>query len=116
MTERSDPFATLKADLANEFKPKPRAEKREPMVDRIAIDQMAEDHGFPSRRVGKGEPVKAPPPAERRRRNATGRNQQINIKTTAEAVALLYELADRNRVPLGKVLEDGLDALKRGGY
>lgn len=121
--ERSNPFADLKGgSLADEFKPKPREEKREPAVDRKVIDQIAEDQGFPSRSVAKPPAAaKAPvaPPAprpQRTRRNASGRNQQVNIKTTAEAIALLYELADRKGVPLGKVLEDGLEALKKAGY
>jgi hypothetical protein len=114
--ERGNPFADLKGDLAEEFKPKPRTEKREPAIDPKVIDQISEDQGFPSRRAGKPEKRAKAPARERQRRNATGRNQQINIKTTAEAIALLYELADRKRVPLGKVLEDGLEALKREGY
>lgn len=116
--ERNNAFADLTGGggLADEFKPKPRVEKREPAIDRKVIDQLAEEHGFPSRsRAGQRKATKAPA-RERQRRNATGRNQQINIKTTAEAIALLYELADKKNVPLGKVLEDGLEALKKQGY
>lgn len=102
MNERSNPFA----DLGAEFKPKPA--RLEPAVDRKAIDQIAKEHDFPSRRAGQGKAQK--------RRNATGRNQQINIKTTPQAIELLYAIADRKRVPLGKVLEDGLAALEREGY
>ncbi|SAL80162.1 hypothetical protein [Caballeronia telluris] len=107
MTERNNPFADLApTNLADEFKPKPPT--RESTVDRKAIDQIAAEHDFPSRRPGQGRAPK--------RRNATGRNQQINIKTTAEAIALFYALADRKGVPLGKVFEDGLAALEREGY
>jgi hypothetical protein len=115
--ERGNPFSDLTggASLADEFKPKPRTEKRAP-IDPEVIEKISEDQGFPSRgRTGQKKITKAPA-RERQRRNATGRNQQINIKTTAEAIALLYELADRKRVPLGKVLEDGLEALKKAGY
>jgi hypothetical protein len=103
MTERSNPFA----DLGAEFKPKPA--KRATAVDRKVIDEIAKEHDFPSRRAEQGARAN-------RRRNATGRNQQINIKTTADAIARFYALADRKGVPLGKVFEDALEALERGGY
>jgi uncharacterized protein involved in exopolysaccharide biosynthesis len=114
--ERSNAFADLKLDLANEFKPKPASEKPVQTIDRKTIDKIADEHGFPSRRAGKGPAATKTPQRERQRRNATGRNQQINIKTTAEAIELLYEIADRKGVPLGKVFEDGLEALKKTGY
>jgi hypothetical protein len=108
MIERLNAFADLSpTNLADEFKPKPA--KLEPTVDRKAIDQLAKEHDFPSRRAEQGARAN-------RRRNATGRNQQINIKTTADAIARFYALADRKGVPLGKVFEDALEALERGGY
>lgn len=108
MNERSNPFADVSpaVDLNEEFKPKPA--KRAQAVDREAIEQLSKEHDFPSRRAGQGGAPK--------RRNATGRNQQINIKTTADAIARFYALADKKGVPLGKVFEDGLAALEREGY
>ena len=43
----------------------------------------------------------------------TGRNQQINIKATAETIARFYRLADENHVPLGALLEQALAALEQ---
>jgi hypothetical protein len=109
MIERHNAFADLSpTNLADEFKPKP-SRREAPSVDQKAIDQLSRDHDFPSRRAGQGARAN-------KRRNATGRNQQINIKTTADAIARFYALADRNGVPLGKVFEDGLAALEREGY
>jgi hypothetical protein len=55
------------------------------------------------------------PPARHRpgRRYKTGRNQQINIKATPEAIERLYKMADARRVPLGELLERALDALEQ---
>jgi hypothetical protein len=104
MMERQNAFA----DLNEEFQPKPRKSEGKP-IDKQAIEKLAEDHGFPSRRP---EKTLAQPTIEpRKRRNATGRNKQINIKTTAEAIDLLYKLADAKRVPLGEILENALEAL-----
>ena len=108
MSTRSNPFenrasAEPKPDLSS-FKPRTRTAK--PAVDRAAIEQIAQEQDLSSRRPEK-------PVRKAARRNATGRNQQVNIKTTPEAVALLYELADKRGVPLGKVFEDALDALKK---
>jgi len=52
-----------------------------------------------------------PPATDRRYR--TGRNQQINIKATAQVIERLYKLADARHVPLGELLEQALDALER---
>lgn len=108
--ERNNPFS----DLSDEFKPKAPEAKRAPKVDTRAIDAIAEANDFPSRSAGKGKAPKEAPAMRRRR--ITGRNQQINIKTTAEAIGRLYSIADRKRVTLGQVLEDALEALEKGGY
>lgn len=107
--ERNNPFS----DLSDEFKPKAPEAKRPPKVDARAIDAIAEANDFPSRSAGKGRAPKEP---RKRRRRITGRNQQINIKTTAEAIDRLYAIADRKGVTLGQVLEDALEALEKGGY
>jgi hypothetical protein len=46
------------------------------------------------------------------RRYKTGRNQQINIKATAQVIERLYKMADARRVPLGQLLEQAIDALE----
>lgn len=54
-----------------------------------------------------------PRPHRRIARHRTGRNQQLNIKATAETIDRFYKLADKRRVALGELLEQGLDALER---
>ena len=104
-TDRANPFANL--DELPKFEPKP---KNAPMARQEQIEQLAEASGFPSR-----QPVQRAPAAPRRpsgRRYKTGRNQQINIKATAEVIERLYTLADKKRVPLGELLEQALNALE----
>ena len=111
MSERANPFGDLN-DLAATSAPKPR-------VDRSVIDQVAEANGFQSR-----QPVKQPesvqasrpdvaPQARKQRRFTTGRNQQINIKATAETIERMGRMADDRGVPLGRLLELALDALEK---
>ena len=103
--ERANPFGDLTADFA------PKKTPAKP-VEPAQIERLAEDNGFPSRQrlpVAK----QAPAPLERqRRRYTTGRNQQLNIKATAETVERFYRLADKRAVPLGELLELALKALE----
>ena len=105
---RTNPFGDLD-DFATESASRP--------VVAEAIDQLAQESGFPSRKAqaapatkeGKGPP--ASPPARQPRRHTTGRNRQINIKATEEVIAALYAIADDMNLPLGAVLEQALAAL-----
>jgi hypothetical protein len=106
MTTRANPFADTEALPA--FAPKPKSAKP---IETEQLDQIAEATGFPSRQAVRALP--ANPRA--RRRYKTGRNQQINIKATPEAIERLYKLADARRVPLGRLLEQALDALEKSG-
>ena len=56
--------------------------------------------------------AESPKAAPKRRRYTTGRNQQLNVKATAETVARFYRLADQQRVPLGELLDQALQALE----
>lgn len=109
MNTRANPFEDL-----SDFEPKPTAKP----VPVAAIEQIAEESGFPSRKArSKPEPIEAPPPivaepARPVRRYTTGRNRQINIKATAETIDRLYRLADERGVPLGALLDEALDALE----
>lgn len=105
--ERVNPFADL-----SDFVAKPVA-KPIRQVEAAQIDQIAEEHGFPSRQPPKSAPDGTVSGIKARRRYTTGRNQQINIKATAETIARLYRLADAERLPLGELLEQALDALER---
>ena len=116
MAERNNSFANLDApdeDLGKMFPPKTRTEKKSNRLNRAMIDEIAKANEFSSRSAGKEAKEQVP---SMRRRNITGRNQQINIKTTAEAIAELYKIADQKRATLGEVFEEGLKALKKTGY
>lgn len=106
---RANPFDDLN-DFASDNVAKP--------VPAAAIDQIAENSGFPSRKAaGTGKdatatPTISPPsPARPQRRHVTGRNRQINIKATEEVITELYRIADSMNLPLGAVLEKALAAL-----
>jgi len=106
MIERANPFGDL-----GDFAPAPG----KPKADRAVIDQVAEAHGFPSRQPTKQpEAVDLAPAVQRQqRRRRTGRNAQINIKATQEAIDHLYRLADDEGKPLGEIFELALQAYDR---
>jgi hypothetical protein len=104
MNTRVNPFATL-ADPPV-FTPKA---KKETQVAEETISRIAEENKFPSRQAPK------PAKADRRkpRTYRTGRNQQFNAKATPETIQRFYKMADdRNRMPLGELMKQGLDALE----
>jgi hypothetical protein len=105
MSDRVSPFGDLK-----DFEPAQPKERRPKPVEKAVIDQVAADNGFPSRQASKPEPVATP---RKQRRYTTGRNQQINIKATAETIDRLNAIADRMNVPLGEVLARALNALEK---
>ena len=99
---RANPFDDL-----GDFAPKTQAKPVEPQQ----IERIAAEMGFPSR-----QPVVTPPLSrgtQTRRRYTTGRNQQLNVKATAETVARFYRLADQQGVPLGELLDQALQALEK---
>lgn len=98
---RANPFTDL-ADFAPKTQSKP--------VEAGQIDRIANEMGFPSRQaVSKPVVPKTAP----RRRYTTGRNQQLNVKATAETVERFYRLADQQGVPLGELLDQALQALEK---
>lgn len=104
-TTRANPFADVES--LPTFEPKPRAAKS---IEKEQIEKIAEANGFPSRQAARASARRAAG-----RRYKTGRNQQINIKATAQVIERLYKLADARRVPLGELLEQALDALEFQG-
>ncbi len=99
---RANPFIDL-----GDFAPKAQAKPVEPQQ----IERIATEMGFPSR-----QPVATPTHPQGtqvRRRYTTGRNQQLNVKATAETVARFYRLADQQGVPLGELLDQALQALEK---
>ena len=103
--DRVNPFGDLK-----DFEPVPLKGKGSKPVEMAVIDQVAADNGFPSRQAVKADDA---PASRKQRRYTTGRNQQINIKATAETIDRLNVMADRMNVPLGEVLARALNALEK---
>ena len=104
-TARANPFADV--ETLPTFTPKAKSVQS---VATEQIDKIAEANGFPSRSAGR-----APSPRRAGRRYKTGRNQQINIKVTAEVADKLYRLADEAMVPLGRLVELALIAYEKNG-
>lgn len=99
---RANPFSDL-----NDFVPKAQVRP----VEAQQIDRIASEMGFPSRQAATAPAVSQATP--HRRRYTTGRNQQLNIKATAETVERFYRLADQQGVPLGELLDQALRALEK---
>lgn len=108
MAERINSFSEI-GELPN-FETKPKTEKTPVAKDQV--DRIALDNNFPSRQA-QAQKEKPQPATRKPFRHRTGRNQQINIKTTAEVIERLYKLADLHQVPLGELLEQALDALQK---
>lgn len=123
MNERVNPFGDL-GDFAPAL-PKPKAELLE------VADQVAAQHGFPSRQPVKQsapetllEPAAPPAPEPQTtraqpkeqlpsRRRMTGRSEQVNIKTTFAAKKRLMEISVERDMPLGEILEQALETLEK---
>jgi hypothetical protein len=103
MSARVNAFANLTEPPV--FTTKARTEKP---VRTESIERLAEEHNFPSRQA----PKSPKEPRRKRRVYTTGRNRQLNIKTTSQTVERFYKLADNRGVPLGALLDLALDALE----
>ncbi|KAI3593369.1 hypothetical protein D9X30_1679 (plasmid) [Cupriavidus sp. U2] len=89
----------------------PRTGDDKPRVNRESIAQVAKDNGFLSRDAAKVEAAAAAAP-RKQRRFTTGRNQQLNIKATADTVARFNRLADELNLPAGALLERAVQILE----
>ncbi|BDC53202.1 hypothetical protein F183_A55170 (plasmid) [Bryobacterales bacterium F-183] len=88
------------------FKPRKSAPPAPPAT---AVRTVSESAQFVSR-----EPVVAVATKQKRdRRHRTGRNEQLNIKVTAQCMQLFYDLSDNNGWVQGETLERALAALQR---
>lgn len=126
--ERASIFGSEDLDLS-EFTAAPR-----PKADKAAIRAAAEQRGFNSREpeaapatkrkaaVTAKAPIATTPPAAeplpedwrpRRRPLRTGRNQQFNMKASAESIQRFYRITEEQGWVLGETLEHALDALQR---
>jgi hypothetical protein len=123
MSGRATIFEQDEDDVdVGEFKPaaSPRARDLETVA---AVRQTAESKGFVSREATpisaspvaqiQPSPPAGPVPQEARlRRRRTGRDRQLNIKTTDECADQLYAIADGNGWGLGETLERAIALLK----
>ena len=102
--ERAKLFEEMPEPDLSRFKPRTNAEPAPPIEEVRGISAAA---GFPNR-----DPVRSPPIAERHYYR-TGRDTQFNTKVRPDVKAAFAAIATEDGVPLGKVLEDALEALKR---
>lgn len=112
MAERAKLFEEVQEPDLSRFTP-----RTDPIVV-PAIEQVRDVSaaaGFPNR-----DPIRAaaPPPrpiapVAERHYYRTGRDTQFNTKVRAETKAAYVAIAMEDGVPIGKVLEDALDALMR---
>jgi hypothetical protein len=97
------------ADLdISAFKPKPATK---PAVRREQVREVSEAASFRSREPKPVAMIASPRREPRRHR--TGRNVQLNIKATAEAVEAFYAITDRESWVLGETFERAIEALQR---
>lgn len=80
--------------------PKTKTERTTP--GKAELRELANEEGFVSRQAG----------VRRRRRRRSGRNEQINIKTTAAYADRFYSLAEKYDWMCAVVFERALDALE----
>lgn len=102
---RVNPFADENlSDFQPKSKPKTTPE------DKAVIEQVAEQTGFVSRQVKPAVSAVVELGSRTRRRYTTGRNQQLNIKVTEDAMKRFYAIADQLNLPLGEVFDRALKA------
>jgi hypothetical protein len=85
----------------------PRTEDAPPAPGLAEVREVSAAAGFPNR-----DPVRAPLIPERHYYR-TGRDTQFNTKVRPDVKAAYVAIANEDNIPIGKVLEDALDALMR---
>jgi hypothetical protein len=86
----------------SQFTPKP-AKPQATSAGKAGLRDLAKDEGFVSRQAG----------IRRRRRRRSGRNEQINIKTTADYADRFYALAEKHDWMCAVVFEKAIAALEQ---
>jgi hypothetical protein len=123
MTERASIFDQEDDDVdVAGFKAAAAPRPRDPQAV-AAVRQTAESKGFVSREASPAPALRAPvqpspasaepmPQEARLRRRRTGRDKQLNIKTTDDCLARMYAIADAHGWGLGETLEQAIAALE----
>ena len=106
-TERAPLFGEDDLDLSD-FSPAANSTTRS-KVQKEVIRQVATERGFSSREPT--PPAPTPEPA-RQRRYTTGRNRQLNLKVTDDALRRFYAVADKQGWVLGEAFEFAVGALE----
>jgi hypothetical protein len=113
MAERAKLFEEVREPDLSRFTPR---------TDPIVVPAIAQVRdvsaaaGFPNRdpiRAAAPPPPRPIAPVAERHYYRTGRDTQFNTKVRAETKAAYVAIAMEDGVPIGKVLEDALDALMR---
>jgi hypothetical protein len=109
-----------RAKLFDEDDPEPDLSQFAPRVDDAPAPPLTEVReisaaaGFPSRDAGRPMThTPAPPLIPERHYYRTGRDTQFNTKVRPDVKAAFVAIAAEDGIPIGKVLEDALDALMR---
>lgn len=115
MTERASIFDNGVDFDVSGFTPK-TSKSIEKTIPVDALKTVSEAAQFPSREAApeskKKQQEKPVPEKNEIRRYRTGRNVQLNIKVKAETLKDFYDLADKEGLVLGEVLEKAIEALK----
>jgi len=104
MNDRAKLFEEIPDPDLSRFTPRTDHESAPPIEQVRGLSNAA---GFPTR-----DPIRAAPIAERHYYR-TGRDTQFNTKVRPDVKAGFVAIATEDGVPLGKVLEDALEALRR---
>ena len=112
-SERAPLFEEDDDDLdVQDFKPALHPASR-PASEVQALRESAERRGFASREAA---PAVTPAPEARPiaslRRRRTGRDKQLNLKTTEDTLSRFYALADGNGWGLGETFERAVELLE----
>jgi hypothetical protein len=105
MSGRAKLFEEVPDPDLSRFTPKTKDESAPDLEQVRGVSAAA---GFPTR-----DPVKSAAPIAERHYYRTGRDTQFNTKVRSDVKARFVAIATEDGVPLGKVLEDALDALMR---
>jgi hypothetical protein len=114
MAERAKLFQEIQEPDLSRFVPRTDALPA-PAIEQVRDVSAAA--GFPNRDavrpVAPAPPIRQVAPVAERHYYRTGRDTQFNTKVRPETKAAYIAIATEDGVPLGKVLEDALDALMR---
>lgn len=104
MSERANLFDDEEPDLTR-FEP--RRDDAPPAPALSEVREVAAAAGFPNR------DAERPSLIPERHYYRTGRDTQFNTKVRPDVKARYVAIANEDNIPIGKVLEDALDALLR---